>query len=145
MQVFKRFPLLHSLQYLAAPIAKLKFLSAMEAAVRIGVVQRRERRGNTEHVDLFDYIILDDRSVPSDRRELVQIGVLAQEMMFANYGAMCDWYYGTLLFLLEEPDASKSCQKRSGTILRTTKTLHQALCPLYQFYTPVLENRNPCL
>ncbi len=102
MQVFKRFPLLHSFQYLAAPIAKLKALSAMEAAVRDGVLRRIERRGNTDHVDLFDYVLPADRPIPSDRRELTHVGALAQQMMFANYGPMADWYYGTLLFLLEE-------------------------------------------
>ena len=96
MQVFKRFPLLHPLQYLAAPFAKLKALSAMEAAVRDGVLRRIERRGNTEHVDLFDYVLPADRPVPSDRRELIHIGAHAQQMMFANYGPMSDWYYGTM-------------------------------------------------
>ena len=102
MQVFKRFPLLHPLQYLAAPIAKLEALSAMEAAVRDGVLRRIELRGHTEHVDLFDYILPANRPVPSDQRELIHIGALAQQMMFANYGPMSDWYYGTLVFLLEE-------------------------------------------
>ena len=104
MQVFKRFPLLHPLQYLAAPIAQLKALSAMEAAVRDGVLQRIGRRGDTEHVDLFDYVLPTDQPVPSDPRELIHIGALAQQMMFANYGPMSDWYYGTLLFLLDEPE-----------------------------------------
>ena len=104
MQVFKRFPLLHPFQYLAAPIAKLKALSGMEAAVRGGVLRRIERRGNTEHVDLFDYVLPADRPVPSDRRELTHIGALAQQMMFANFGPVSDWYYGTLIFLLENPE-----------------------------------------
>ena len=104
MQVFKRFPLLHPLQYLAAPVAKLKALSTMEAAVRDGVLRRIERRSHTEHVDLFDYVLPADRPVPSDRHELIHIGALAQQMMFANYGPMSDWYYGTLLFLLEESE-----------------------------------------
>ena len=111
MQVFKRFPLLHPLQYLAAPIAKLKALSAMEAAVRNGVLQRIERRGDTEHVDLFDYVLPDGSPVPSDGRELIQVGALAQQMMFANYGPMSDWYYGTLLFLLEEPECLQNLSK----------------------------------
>ena len=111
MQVFKRFPLLHFLQYLAAPLAKLKALSAMEAAVRDGVLQRIERRGATEHVDFFDYILPTNSPVPSDRRELIHIGALAQQMMFANYGPMADWYYGTLLFLLEEPKCLQALSK----------------------------------
>ena len=76
----------------------------MEAAVRDGVLRRIERRGNTEHVDLFDYVLPTDCPIPSDQRELVHIGALAQQMMFANYGPMSDWYYGTLVFLLEEPE-----------------------------------------
>lgn len=78
MQVFKHFPLLHPLQFLAAPIGKLKALSGMEAAVRDAVLRRIDRRGNTEHVDLFDYVIPADRPVPSDQRELIHIGALAQ-------------------------------------------------------------------
>lgn len=104
MQVFKWFPLLHLLQYLAAPIVKLKALSAMEAAVRDGVLRCIERRGNTEHVDLFNYVLPADCPIPPYQREFVHIGALAQQMMFANYGPMSDWYYGTLLFLLEEPE-----------------------------------------
>lgn len=111
MQVFKRFPLLHPLQYLAAPIANLKALSAMKAAVRDGVLRRIERRGNTKHVDLFDYVLPADHPVPSDERELVHVGALAQQMMFANYGPMSDWYYGTLVFLLEEPECFQYLSK----------------------------------
>ena len=111
MQVFKRFPLLHPLQYLAAPVAKLKALSAMEAAVREGVLQRIERRGNTEHIDLFDYVLPVDHPVPSDPHELTHIGSLALQMMFGNYGPMSDWYYGTLLFLLEEPQSHQHLAK----------------------------------
>ena len=104
MQVFKRFPLLHPLQYLAAPVAKLKALSAVEAAVRDSVLGRIARRGNTEHIDLFDYVLPADCPVPSDKHELTHVGALAQQMVFANYGPMADWYYGTILFLLKEPE-----------------------------------------
>ncbi|KAI4264820.1 MAG: hypothetical protein L6R42_000089 [Xanthoria sp. 1 TBL-2021] len=114
MQVFKRFPLLKPFQYLAAPVAKLRVLSAMEAAVRDGVVQRIEMRGQTEHVDLFDYILPSDQPLPSNRRELIHVGSLAQQMMFANYGPMSDLYYGTILFLLEEPN----CLEHLSTEIR---------------------------
>ena len=122
MQAFKRFPLLHPLQYLAAPIAKLKALSAMEGAVRNGVLQRIERRGNIEHVDLFDYVLPTDRPIPSDRRELTHVGALAQQMMFANYSPMADWYYGTLVFLLEE---SECLQYLSNEIRDKFKSYHE--------------------
>ena len=52
------------------------------------MLRRIERRGRTEHVDLFDYILPADHPLPSDRREVIHIGALAQQMMFANY-ALC--------------------------------------------------------
>lgn len=125
MQVFKRFPLLHPLQYLAAPIAKLKALSAMEAAVRNGLLRRIDCRRDTEHVDLFDYVLPDDCPVPTDGQELIHIGSLAQQMMFANYGPMSDWYYGTLLFLLEEPE----CLQRLSKEIRETIESYQDIMP----------------
>ena len=36
----------------------------MEAAVRDGVLRRIERRGNTEHAELFDYVLPADCPVP---------------------------------------------------------------------------------
>ena len=30
--------------------------------------------------------------------------MLAQQILFANYGSMSEWYYGTLLFFLEESE-----------------------------------------
>ena len=76
----------------------------MEATVRDGVLRRIERRGTMEHVDLFEYVLPTDCPLPSERHELIHIGALAQQMMFVNYGPMSDWYYGTFLFLLEEPE-----------------------------------------
>ena len=111
MQVFKRFPLLYPFQYLAAPVGKLKALAGMEAAVRDGVLQRIQRRGNTEHVDLFDHVLPVDQPVPTDRSGLTHIGALAQQMMFASYGPISDWYYGTLLFLLDYPESFQYLSK----------------------------------
>ena len=108
MQVFKRFPLLHHLKYLAAPMAKLKVLSAMESSVRDDVLRRISRRGKTPHVDLSDHILLDGEPVPTEWRKLVHISSIAQQMVFANYGPVADWYYGTLLLLLDEPECLQS-------------------------------------
>lgn len=119
-------------------MAKLKALSVMEATVRDGVLQRIERRGNTEHVDLFDYVLPANHPVPSDQHELTHIGALAQQMMFANYGPMSDWYYGTLLFLVEEPeyfqylskeirDKFKSYHDITSSALATLPFLHACL------------------
>jgi hypothetical protein len=104
MQVSNRFPLLHPLQYLALPFAKLSNLSVVEAVVRNALLGRIERRGNVEHVDFFDFIVPLDLPVPSDPREQYRIGVLAQQMMFANFGSISDWFYGTLLFLTDETE-----------------------------------------
>lgn len=76
----------------------------MEATVREGVLRRIERRGKTPHVDLFDFVLPLDDPVPTNRRELIHIGAVAQQMMFANFGPMADWYYGTFVFLLQEPE-----------------------------------------
>ena len=138
MQVFKRFPLLHPFQYLAAPIAKLKALSAMEAAVREGVLKRIDRRGKTEHVDLFDYVLPIGQPVPKNPRELIHTGALAQQMMFANFGPMSDWYYGTLLFLVEEPD----CQRFLSQEIRSMFQKYEDLTPPALASLPYL---NACL
>ncbi|KAF7865957.1 hypothetical protein EAF04_006121 [Stromatinia cepivora] len=105
MQVFKRFPILGALQYFFLPLTKLRTYAAMVTAVREGVVQRIKQRGNTEHVDFFDHILPADSPTPEDGRELIRIGSIAQQMMFAEFGPMSDWFYATILFLVENPES----------------------------------------
>lgn len=107
IQVFKRFPLLSPFQYLLAPLTKLKSLAAMEAATRTGIEKRIDRRGNTEHVDYFEYVLPADSPLPTDPREITHLGSVALQIMFAGFGTLADWYYGTLFFLLEEPECYK--------------------------------------
>jgi hypothetical protein len=107
LQVFKRFPLIRPLQYLFAPMGKITIFSQMEKATRKSVLRRIDQRGNTEHADYFDYILPDDAPVPTDPDELLHIGSVALQVMFAGWGPMADLFYGTLVLLLEHPESAK--------------------------------------
>lgn len=109
VQVFKRFPLLHFVQYILVPFRKLGAFVSMEAATRKATLQRIESIGSTQHADFFDYILPPGDPVPSSDRELVHLGSLGLQMMFANWGPMADWFYGTLVYLLE-PDTYDNLQ-----------------------------------
>lgn len=104
IQVFKRFPLLHPLQYLFAPFGKVTLFAAMEKATRNSVLQRISQRGKTEHPDFFDYILPDDRPSPKDESELLHVGSLALQVMFAGWGPVADLFYGVVVLLLDEPE-----------------------------------------
>ncbi|KAI3398579.1 hypothetical protein diail_8925 [Diaporthe ilicicola] len=108
MQVFNRFPLIWLLQYFFVPFQKLRAFVAMEASTRKATLDRIERVGKTEHPDFFDHILPPGDTKPQSQRELVHLGSLGLQMMFANWGPMADWWYGTLLFLFEEPDIYES-------------------------------------
>lgn len=106
MQVFKRFPLLHHMQYLFAPFSKLLAFASMEEGTRKAVKRRIERRGATEHVDFFDYLLPPEtEAMPTpSRRDLTVMGSLGLQLSFAAFGPMSDWFYGTIWFLLQESD-----------------------------------------
>ncbi|KAK8133654.1 hypothetical protein PG984_005666 [Apiospora sp. TS-2023a] len=104
LQVFKRFPLIKPLQYLFAPFGKITVFSQMEKATRDSVMKRIDQRGCTEHPDYFDYILPVDAPLPTDESELLHIGSVALQVMFAGWGPMGDLFYGTLVFLLENPE-----------------------------------------
>ncbi|KAF3761195.1 cytochrome P450 [Cryphonectria parasitica EP155] len=103
MQVFKKFPLLVLLQYFFVPLHKLGAFVAMETATRQATLRCIDMIGKTEHPDFFDYILPPDEPKPTEKRQLVHLGSLGLQMMFANWGPMADWWYGTLLYLLDEP------------------------------------------
>ncbi|KAI1108242.1 cytochrome P450 [Nemania sp. NC0429] len=105
LQVFKRFPLVRPLQYLFAPFGKVRLFSQMEAVTRKSVLRRIEERGSTPHEDYFDHILPPDSETPTDKRELLHIGSVALQVMFAGWGPMGDLFYGMLVLLLEEPAA----------------------------------------
>jgi cytochrome P450 len=107
IQVFKRFPLLSPFQYLFAPLAKLSSFAAMEKTTRLCLERRIDRGGNTEHLDFFEYILPADSPLPTDPRELTHLGSVAVQVMFAEFGPISDWFYGTLFFLLEEAECYK--------------------------------------
>ncbi|KAI1349115.1 cytochrome P450 [Xylaria sp. FL0043] len=104
LQVFKRFPLLKPFQYLFAPLGKVRLFSEMEAVTRESVLRRIDQRGSTDHEDYFDHILPADSPAPTDERELLHIGSVALQIMFAGWGPMGDLFYGTIVLLLQEPE-----------------------------------------
>lgn len=103
IQVFKRFPLIGPVKYLLAPISKLSSLAAMEKATRASVFRRIDRRGQVPHPDLFDFILPADRPPPTANPDVLHLGSVALQVMFAGFGTMADWYYGVLVLLLSDP------------------------------------------
>ncbi|KAI2620575.1 cytochrome P450 [Hypoxylon sp. NC1633] len=108
VQVFKRFPLLAPFKYLFLPVRKMRVFAAVEQATRKSVLRRIDERGNTEHGDYFDHILPADRPAPTDPRELLHIGSLAFQVMFAGWSPMGDLFYGSLALLLAEPSCYKA-------------------------------------
>ncbi|KAH6664822.1 cytochrome P450 [Halenospora varia] len=104
LQVAKRFPLLSPLKYLFVPFSKLGSFAAMEQGTRQEVARRIERRGKTSHVDFFEYILPSTSPVPKSPHELLHLGSIAVQVMFAGFGPMSDWFFGTLYYLLQEPE-----------------------------------------
>ncbi|RYP08470.1 hypothetical protein DL764_001896 [Monosporascus ibericus] len=111
LQVFKRFPLLSPFQYLFAPMGKVRLFATMEKTIRNSVAWRIEQKGNTEHVDFFDYIVPANSASPTEHREVTHIGSLAFQLMFAGWGPMGDLYYGALVLLIQEPECYKTLTK----------------------------------
>jgi cytochrome P450 len=86
IQVFKRFPLIWMLQYFFVPFHKLGAFVAMESSTRKATLDRIERVGKTEHPDFFDHILPPGDPKPQTKSELVHLGSLGLQMMFANWG-----------------------------------------------------------
>jgi cytochrome P450 len=101
--MFKRFLLLSPLKYLFVPLAKLSSLAAMERNAKASVLRRIDRRGKTEHPDLFDFVLPIDAPLPGSKAELYHLVSTSMQLVGAGFGPMADWYYGTLFYLLEEP------------------------------------------
>ncbi|XXH01893.1 hypothetical protein Hte_008255 [Hypoxylon texense] len=104
IQVFKRFPLLSPIKYLFAPVKKLSSLAEMESNTRKSVLRRIERRGNTPHPDLFEYVLAADEKPPTSEAELLHLGSVALQVMLGGFGPMADWYYFTLFLLVNAPE-----------------------------------------
>jgi cytochrome P450 len=107
IQVFKRFPLLSPFQLLFVPLAKLKSFTAVEERTRIGVKERIDKRGKTEHLDFVEFVLPADSPLPTNRREFTHLGAVAVQFMFANFGPTSDWFYSTIYYLLEEHEFYK--------------------------------------
>lgn len=74
----------------------------MEHETRQSVLHRIEQRGRTEHSDFFDYILPADSPVPTTTPELLHIGSVSLQFMFASWGPMADLFYGTLALLVHD-------------------------------------------
>lgn len=107
IQVFKRFPLFAAIKYLFAPVKKLSSLAEMESNTLKSVLRRIERRGNTPHPDLFEFVLGADGKPPTTKAELMHLGSVALQMMLAGFGPIGDWYYFTLFLLINAPECYK--------------------------------------
>jgi cytochrome P450 len=107
IQVFKRFPLLSPVKYLFAPVKKLSGLKEMESNTRKSVLRRIEMRGNTPHLDLFEYVLSTEDTPPTSNAELLQVGSVALQVMLAGFGPPADWYYFTFFLLINAPKCYK--------------------------------------
>ncbi|KAF2874416.1 cytochrome P450 [Massariosphaeria phaeospora] len=125
LAVFKRFPLVTPLQYLFAPFGKITLFSQMEKATRKSVLQRIEQRGRTEHPDYFDHILPAKSPYPSSEKELLHIGSVALQVMFAGWGPMADLFYGVLVLLLENPETYQLLTKE----IRETFSNYEEIVP----------------
>ncbi|KAI6084063.1 cytochrome P450 [Hypoxylon rubiginosum] len=125
LAVFKRFPLLTPFQYLFAPMGKVRLFAQMERVTRDSVLKRIDQRGSTEHDDYFEYILPADSPKPSDPRELLHIGSVALQVMFAGWGPMGDLFYGALALLLQEPN----CYKALAEEVRTHFQDYESITP----------------
>ncbi|KAI0903546.1 cytochrome P450 [Ustulina deusta] len=140
LQVFKRFPLLKPFQYLFAPLGKVKLFSAMEAATRESVLQRIDQRGSTDHQDYFDHILPADSPTPTDKRELLHIGSVALQVMFAGWGPMGDLFYSAIVLLLQEPACYKILvEEIRGHFEDYDAITPKALAPLQYLYACIEE------
>lgn len=108
IQVFKRFPLISPVKYLFAPVKKLSSLAEMESNTRKSVLRRIDRRGGTPHLDIFDFVLPADEEPPTGKSELLHLGSVALQTMFAGFGPMADWYYFLLFYLMEMPESYKA-------------------------------------
>jgi cytochrome P450 len=103
MQVFKRFPLLIPFQYLFAPLSKIIPFLRMEANFREGVKRRIHRRDSVTHLDLFSFLLTEKDKPPKTKNELSHLGSASLQFMFAGFQSMSDWYFSTIVFLLQNP------------------------------------------
>lgn len=70
-----------------------------------------EKRGKTLHPDYFDHILPFDAPIPKCEPELLHIGSVALQVMFAGWGPIADLFYGALVLLLKNPEAYKTITK----------------------------------
>ncbi len=135
MHVFRRFgPLIRPFQYFLAPFSKLLMFARLEATQRKELLKRIRLRGNTDHTDFFEYILPAEVPVPTAKKDLNHLSAVAIQMTFAEFGPMSDWFYSTLLFLLEEKECHQILVHEIRAAFKT-----------YDDITPVTAGRLPYL
>lgn len=72
----------------------------MESNTRKSVMRRIERRGNTSHPDLFEYILSVDDKPPTSGAELLHFGLCGHAGDVCWVWPLADWYYFTLFMLI---------------------------------------------
>ncbi|KAH8597607.1 cytochrome P450, partial [Bisporella sp. PMI_857] len=100
-------PLIKPIQCLFVHFGKLKSLAEAEKITRLNIQKRVDGRNDLEHSDFFKYLVPADSPLPKDPRELTHLGSVSLQLMFAGYGPMSDWFYATLIHLLEEVESYK--------------------------------------
>lgn len=63
-----------------------------------------EKGGRTEHPDYFGYILPADVPCPTSKKELLHIGSVSLQVMFAGWVPMADLFYGVLVLSLDNPE-----------------------------------------
>jgi cytochrome P450 len=80
-----------------------KFLAflRMEYNCREGVKRRVQLRDSVTHIDFFSFLLTEKDDPPKNKAELSHLGSANLQFMFAGFQSMSDWYYSTIVFLLQ--------------------------------------------
>ncbi|KAI0015518.1 cytochrome P450 [Xylariomycetidae sp. FL0641] len=119
IQVFRRFPLLRACQYLFVPPTQVRLHAAMVRATRASVERRLllPQRGAPPRADRvvdFCHRVLPAAAGDADavpERELLRLGSVAFQLLFAGWGPMADLFYGVLA-LLTAGEGEDECYRR---------------------------------
>jgi cytochrome P450 len=67
-------------------------------------IKRRIQRQNLDHVDYMSFMFKED-NVPKTKEYYTRLAGVSLQVMFAGFGAMSDWYYSAVVYLLQNPAA----------------------------------------
>ncbi|KAI0534483.1 cytochrome P450 [Xylaria digitata] len=103
-QVSKRFLILGKLKYVFIPFSRIQSMKDMNQTSREQLHRRIEKKGNTEHLDLFEQLVPPGRTVPSDPDEFRHLEQVATQLLFAGFEPVSSWIYSTLFQLAKHPN-----------------------------------------